>query len=205
MIKHDITCICPVPRSWMVMFCGFFFLAAVVITSVGSAWAGDPHQGRWSLLSGYGQSYPDWGQTTQRVETIDLIPRYNHVVFPELGAGWYKGFHSTLFEFPVSMIRSPETSAMVGVNFLAAYTFTADKLYQPYMFGGGGPVYIFSDIPGMGTRLNGNYQFGTGIEYFLNHQQHLLFEVRYHHISNAGTAAPNEPLNSLKFIMGITF
>jgi len=94
---------------------------------------------------------------------------------------------------------------MIGVNFLACYTFTVNKQWQPYIFGGGGPVYIFADIPGMGTNLTGNYQFGIGLEYLLNRQNHLLFEYRYHHISNAGTAEPNEPLNSCKFIIGITF
>ena len=94
---------------------------------------------------------------------------------------------------------------MIGINFLANYTFTANEQWQPYIFGGGGPVYIFADIPGMGSNLNGNFQFGIGLGYSLNKKNRLLFEVRYHHISNAGTADPNEPLNSSKFILGITF
>ena len=185
--------------------CSFFFLIAVLSLPVDQTLATDTRPDSWAFLGGYGQSYPGWGQTTQRVETIDLIPRYNHIVFAALGSGWYKGFHSTLFEFPTSLILNPETSAMIGINFLACYTFTANEQWQPYIFGGGGPVYIFADIPGMGTKLNGNYQFGIGLEYFLNKQNHLLFEYRYHHISNAGTAEPNEPLNSSKFIIGITF
>jgi hypothetical protein len=43
----------------------------------------------WALLGGYGQSFPGWGQTTERVETLDIVPRYNHVVFDRLGSGWY--------------------------------------------------------------------------------------------------------------------
>lgn len=183
----------------------FFSLIAVLGLPVDHALATDTHSDSWAFLGGYGQSYPGWGQTTQRVETIDLIPRYNYIVFDEIGSGWYKGFHSTLFEIPVSLILNPELSAMIGINFLACYTFTENEQWQPYIFGGGGPVYIFEDIPGMGTKLNGNYQFGIGLEYFLNKQNHLLFEYRYHHISNAGTAEPNEPLNSSKFIIGITF
>jgi hypothetical protein len=188
-----------------IIICGILFVVAVVSLPVDLALATDTRQNNWAFLGGYGQSYPGWGQTTQRVETIDLIPRYNHIVFPEIGSGWYKGFHSTIFEFPVSLILNPEISTMIGVNFLATYTFTVNKQWQPYIFGGGGPVYIFADIPGMGTNLNGNYQFGTGVEYSLNNQNHLLVEFRYHHISNAGTAEPNEPLNSLKFIIGVTF
>ena len=188
-----------------ILICSFFFLIAVLSLPVDQTLATDTRPDSWAFLGGYGQSYPGWGQTTQRVETIDLIPRYNYIVFDEMGSGWYKGFHSTFFEFPVSLILNPEISTMIGINFLAAYTFTVNEKWQPYIFGGGGPVYIFADIPGMGTKLNGNYQFGIGLEYFLNKQNHLLFEYRYHHISNAGTAEPNEPLNSSKFIIGITF
>ena len=159
----------------------------------------------WGILSGYGQSFPGWGQTTQRVETIDLVPRYNHIIFADLGSGWYRGFHSILLELPFHFVISPDTSAMVGMNFLACYTFTAGKELRPYLFGGGGPVYSFADIPGMGAELNGNYQFGIGLEYKRANDHNLLFEIRYHHISNAGTEEPNEPLNSCKLLVGITF
>ena len=182
-----------------------FLLMSALSMPVDEAQAKDKRPNSWAFLVGYGQSHPGWGKTTQRVKTIDLIPRYNYVVFDQIGSGWYKGFHSVLFEAPVSLILDPEKSAMIGINFLACYTFTGNEQWQPYIFGGGGPVYIFADIPGMGANLNGNYQFGIGLEYLLNKQNHLLFEFRYHHISNAGTSDPNEPLNSSKFIIGIKF
>lgn len=165
----------------------------------------DPSRDNWAVISGYGQSFPGWGNTTQRVETIDLIPRYNHHVFEDIGSGWYRGFHSLLLELPVSLVVSPDDSTMVGINFLACYTLTAALQWQPYLFGGGGPVYSFADIPGMGADFNGNYQFGIGALYALEAEHQLLFELRYHHISNAGTEEPNEPLNSLKILIGVTF
>ena len=94
---------------------------------------------------------------------------------------------------------------MIGLNFLASYTFTANEKWRPYIFGGGGPVYSFADIPGMGADLNGNYQFGIGLEYDMSIEHHLLFEYRYHHISNAGSENPNDPLNSCKLLIGVTF
>lgn len=159
----------------------------------------------WAMIGGYGQSFPGWGETSQRVETVDLVPRYNHHIIDDIGSSWYRGYHSLFFELPVSITLSPDVSSMVGVNFLAAYTFTADEKWQPYLFGGGGPVYIFADIPEMGADLNGNYQFGIGIKSPLDDVHQLLFELRYHHISNAGTKEPNDPLNSAKFLIGVTF
>ncbi|MBU4262458.1 MAG: acyloxyacyl hydrolase [Proteobacteria bacterium] len=189
---------------------GFYLLLLLIVFMVfradsAEAAVFDTSKDNWGFLGGYGQSFPGWGQTTQRVETIDLAPRYNHVIFADLGSGWYRGFHSILLELPVHLVISPDTSAMVGMNFLACYTFTASKEMRPYLFGGGGPVYSFADIPGMGAELNGNYQFGIGLEYKRADNHNLLFEIRYHHISNAGTEEPNEPLNSCKVLIGITF
>ncbi len=158
-----------------------------------------------AFLAGYGQSFPGWGQTTQRVETIDLILRHNHHVIENIGSGWYRGFHSTIMELPIHIVTSPDVSAMIGLNFLATYTFTANPDWQPYIFGGGGPVYSFADIPGMGSRWNGNYQGGIGLEHPVSKAHRLLLEVRFHHVSNAGLKEPNEPLNSIKALMGFTF
>lgn len=188
-------------------FVFLFILLTCSLVRVDSVRAGifDTSRGSLAVLGGYGQSFPGWGQTTQRVETLDLVFRYNHMIFDDIGSDWYKGFHSLLVELPVHFVVSPEVSAMLGVNFLASYTFTANEQWQPYLFGGGGPVYNFADIPGMGADWNGNYQFGIGLEHALNDRSHLLFEFRYHHISNAGAEEPNEPLNSCKILMGVTF
>jgi len=183
---------------------GVFLVCTLVLSCTAEADGFDTSQDNWAVISGYGQSFPDWGDTSQRVETIDLIPRYNHHIF-DMGSGWYRGFHSLMLELPVSLVVSPDVSTMVGINFLASYTFTSTQQWQPYLFGGGGPVYSFADIPGMGADLNGNYQFGIGVHYDWETAHQLLFELRYHHISNAGNADPNEPLNSLKILIGITF
>jgi len=165
----------------------------------------DTSEDSYGILGGYGQSIPGWGQTTQRVETLDIVPRYNHIIFADLGSGWYRGFHSILLELPFHFVFTPDDSAMVGINFLACYTFTSGNTMRPYVFGGGGPVYSFADIPGMGAELNGNYQFGLGLEYILDRNYNLLLELRYHHISNGGSEEPNVPLNSIKFLIGLTF
>ncbi|MBW1636309.1 MAG: acyloxyacyl hydrolase [Deltaproteobacteria bacterium] len=165
----------------------------------------DTSQDSWAVLTGYGQSFPGWGETSQRVHTVDLIPRYEHRIFDDIGSGWYQGFHSLLVEIPLSFVVSSDVSAMVGMNFLACYTFTAGQRWNPYLFGGGGPLYSFADIKGMGSDFNGNYQFGFGVKHHWRQEHDLLFELRYHHISNGGSKEPNDPLNSCKILFGITF
>ena len=187
-----------------------YFMPLVFSLAIGTALPAasapiDTSKDTWAVLGGYGQSFPGWGQTTQRVKTLDLVPRYSHLIFDDIGAGWYRGFHSILVELPLHFMVSPDTSSMIGMNFLACYTFTASNAVHPYLFGGGGPVYSFADVPGMGAELNGNYQFGIGMEYEMDQSYNLLFELRYHHISNGGSEEPNDPLNSGKVLVGITF
>jgi len=165
----------------------------------------DTSQDNAAVLAGYGQSFPGWGLTTERVETIDLVPRYNHVMFSDVGAGWWRGDCSTMVEMPLHFVVSPDTAMMVGMNFLGRYTFVADDSWRPYIMGGGGPVYSFADIDGMGAELNGNYQFGMGLNHPIDASHALLLELRYHHISNGGATDPNVPLNSLKLLFGVTF
>ena len=184
---------------------GMLFICLLFQPGAAKAGGFDTSEDNWAIITGYGQSFPGWGETSQRVEAIDLIPRYTHHIINNIGSGWYQGFHSLLLELPVSVIVSPEVSSMVGINFLACYTFTQADAWQPSIFGGGGPVYSFADIDGMGADWNGNYQFGLGVQHDVTRSHRLLLELRYHHISNAGTKEPNEPLNSLKFLIGITF
>ncbi len=94
---------------------------------------------------------------------------------------------------------------MTGMNFLACWDFTAFNKIVPYIFAGGGPLYTNLDIPGLGKELNGNYQSGLGVHYFIEKNLSIDFNVRQHHISNAGTADPNEPLNSSKILFGLSF
>lgn len=172
--------------------------------SDGQAEAGDQTHVR-SVLAGYGTSHPGWGQTKELVETIDLTLRYSHVLKSDIGFSWYKGYHSLLLELPVHLVVNPDLSPMIGINFLASYTFAANNQYLPYIFAGGGPLYTNADIPGMGSHWNGNYQFGAGLRYKINTRHDVLFEFRFHHVSNGGQKDPNDPLNSIKFLAGFTF
>lgn len=159
----------------------------------------------WSFLAGYGTSHPGWGETRTRVQTVELIPRYERIVLDDLGSSWYRGQHSLLLELPIHLITNYDLAPMMGVNFLACWTMTGLGQTSPYLFAGGGPLYTATDIEGMGARVNGNYQVGAGVRYRLDSGDYLLFELRFHHVSNGGRKKPNESLNSSKLLIGVTF
>ncbi|HET98211.1 MAG TPA: acyloxyacyl hydrolase [Desulfurivibrio alkaliphilus] len=159
----------------------------------------------WILLAGYGTSHPGMGATKLRIQTVDLVPRYERNLTANPGSSWYRGEHSLLLELPLHLAVSPDSTLMAGINFLACWRFTAHDRLQPYLLAGGGPLYMASNLEGMGTRLNGNYQFGIGLRRPMGHHRYLNLEYRFHHVSNGNRKEPNDPLNSSKFLLGVTF
>jgi hypothetical protein len=157
-------------------------------------------------LTGYGITHRYFGATRTEVQTWDVIPRFGWFLSDEVGKdSWYQGRHELLLELPYHMAVDHGGRSMVGGYALGSWKFTGLMRTAPYVFAGGGPLYVDLGLPTMGTRLCFSYQGGTGLQYFLKNNMAVTMEYRYHHISNAGTATPNEPLNSSKFLFGMSF
>lgn len=181
---------------------GLIFLSAVVDGAENDFITTATRQ--YSLLSGYGITHRGYGATRSEVQTFDLILRYGHFLSEETGTGhWYQGRHELLLELPYHLVVNQEGRSMVGANVLGCWVFTGAENFTPYFFVGGGILYVDAGIASMGSRLNGTYQAGGGVQRFISNDMALFGEYRYHHISNLGTASPNEPLNSSKFLIGI--
>ncbi|GFE61051.1 acyloxyacyl hydrolase [Geobacter sp. AOG2] len=159
-----------------------------------------------ALLTGYGIIHRYFGATRTQVQTWDVIARYGRFLSDEVGTGsWYQGRHELLVEIPYHMAVDHDARSMVGGYLLGSWKFTGLEGIYPYVFAGGGILFVDVGLPTMGSKLDFSYQGGTGLQYFLRKNTALMAEYRYHHISNAGTASPNEPLNSSKFLVGVTF
>ncbi len=183
---------------------------AIVLGIAGTADAADTvnlesARCEYSLLAGYGITHRGFGDTRTQVQTVDMIGRFGWFLSRDLGSGWYQGRHELLVELPLHLAVDPKVSPMTGGYLLGSWKFTALENWAPYVFAGGGILYVDLGLPTMGSRLNFSYQGGAGLQYFIAPDTALSFEYRYHHISNAGTATPNEPLNSSKFLLGIAY
>lgn len=161
--------------------------------------------GEWTILSGYGTTHRGFGATQTQVQTVDAIMRYGHFLSGDIGREWYKGRHELLLELPMHLSLDQGGRSMTGGYILGSWKFTSLDEVAPYVFAGGGILFNDLGLPTQGTRLNYSYQGGTGLQYFVKEQVAVGIEYRYHHVSNAGTAEPNEPLNSSKFLFGISF
>ncbi|GAB4335590.1 MAG: acyloxyacyl hydrolase [Desulfobulbaceae bacterium] len=191
-------------RMWMIWVLSAFLLVPAGVCGAAAGTFSEPVSD-WSLLGGYGITHKGLGKTKVQVQVVDLYLQYDRILFGDVGSSWYRGHHSLLVELPFTLVVDPDVSPMVGVNILGAWTFDSSDSFRPYLFGGGGILYTDADIPGLGSDINGNWQFGAGIRYRLDSGNWLRFEYRFHHISNTGAKDPNDPLNSSKFMIGVTF
>ncbi|NTV50573.1 MAG: acyloxyacyl hydrolase [Geobacteraceae bacterium] len=171
--------------------------------------AGNPvsgMKGEYGGLTGYGITHKYFGATRTQVQTWDAILRFGRFLSDDVGKGsWYQGRHELLMELPYHMAVDHGGRSMVGGYLSGSWKFTSLENAAPYVFAGGGPLYVDLGLPTMGTKLCYSYQAGTGLQYFIDRKTALNVEYRYHHISNAGTAEPNEPLNSSKILFGMSF
>lgn len=187
-------------------------LAAILLALiVGTATAGAADLPRlvdadreYAILAGYGITHRGFGATRSQVQTFDAILRYGRFLSGELGEGWYRVRHELLLELPLHLAVDRNARTMTGGYILGCWRFTAREDLAPYLFAGGGILYVDLGLPSMGSRLDFSYQGGTGLQYRLTKDTALTFEYRYHHVSNADTATPNEPLNSSKVLLGIS-
>lgn len=160
----------------------------------------------YAFLSGFGITHRGFGATRTQVETFDMILRYGRFLSDEVGKGhWWQGRHELLLELPYHLALDHDGRSMVGGYILGSWKFTSPERLLPYIFAGGGILYVDLGLSTMGNRLDFSYQGGTGLQYFLRKDLALTAEYRYHHVSNAGTAEPNEPLNSSKILFGISY
>lgn len=182
-----------------------FFFASIALSEdekgAGLGWAKD----HWTVLGGYGITHPGFGNTRTVVETVDLMLSRGHFFTEEIGRSWYRGRHELILEIPFNLVVRPETTLMTGITLLGCWNLTAvSEKFIPYFIAGGGLIYTELDAPELGSKLNGNYQAGAGFHYFISKDTSIDFSYRYHHISNAGTAKPNDPLNSSKILIGVS-
>ncbi len=185
-------------------------LAIVIMGFVAVADAADrpvvTKNSEYSFLTGYGITHKYFGATRTQVQTWDAIARFGYFLSDEIARGaWYQGRHELLVELPYHMAVDHNAKSMVGGYMLGSWKFTGLQEFAPYVFAGGGVLFVDLGLPTMGTKLDFSYQGGCGLQYFIRPDVALMAEYRYHHISNAGTASPNEPLNSSKFLFGLSY
>lgn len=105
----------------------------------------------------------------------------------------------------VTTIYSPNPNVEIGSNFLIKYVFPLSELFQPYLKGGLGMLYMSQHTLEQSTQYNFLPQVGAGFHIFFNKNTALSAEYRFRHLSNNSFRSPNRGIDANMFLGGLTF
>ncbi len=121
---------------------------------------------------------------------------------PDLDA---KGETEFLAELFLNTIISPDNNIEAGFDILMKYSYPVTEKVNPYLFVGGGVLYMSQQTNEQSTYYNFIPQMGAGISYDLKENLSLDVEYRYRHLSNANRRLPNDGINVNMFLVGTTW
>jgi hypothetical protein len=160
-----------------------------------------------------GQSIPGFGDTRQRLDLIGIGSRWEIPIRDYSSRTGPLGLHhhalwlepGLRFMLPGADNHAHKGIAFAECSFLGAFVFGPSDEPAFFITIGGGPTWLFGEVSGMGSDLNGHYQLGAGWRglRFLGKDGEV--QLRYHHVSNLGRAKPNDPLNSLQLRLSWPF
>lgn len=170
---------------------------------------------------GIGVGYTEgfrFGESTRPLEEVELIyvaPRWGIGISDPMGGdAWYRGNFELLMEGAILIQTEPRDGFGAGLTAMVRYNFLPEGRFIPFVEGGAGLLGIDFDLahrPGPEAELEGqrdgfnfSLHFGVGSHYFVSDRAALTGEVRYHHISNAETRQPNNGIDSVVFMIGVS-
>jgi len=93
----------------------------------------------------------------------------------------------------------------LGVSPIFARLVFGDFVVRPFLEGGEGIVYTDLRKQDLGTRIQFTSQIGGGLEYEIDSDMAVGFQVRFRHMSNAGMGGSNPGINTFYGLLGLTF
>ena len=143
---------------------------------------------------------------SSKLNGVAVHPSWQIALTDPIDNEWWSGSIALGAEAAVLGIAEPTSTYGIGFTPKLIYTFTSFGRLQPYVEGGGGPLWTNFDgrIPEEGSNFNFLVWGGTGATYDLTAQWALNAGVRFSHISNGGTDSPNGGLNYLLPFIGVS-
>jgi hypothetical protein len=143
---------------------------------------------------------------SSKLNGVAVHPSWQIALTDPIGNEWWGGSIALGVEAALLGIAEPTSAYGIGFTPKLIYTFTSFGRFQPYVEGGGGPLWTNFDgrIPEQGSNFNFLVWGGMGATYDLTAQWALNAGVRFSHISNGGTNSPNGGLNYLLPFIGVS-
>ncbi|MGA2404270.1 MAG: acyloxyacyl hydrolase [Syntrophobacteraceae bacterium] len=122
------------------------------------------------------------------------------------GAGhWYEGNWEVLGELFGGYQLNPGRATVVGLTPFIRYNFVTHSRWVPFVEAGAGVTYTDIGRPDQRTSFEFNLQPGIGLHYFMCRDLAVTLQSRVLHLSNAGIETPNLGVNTVAFLLGLTW
>jgi lipid A 3-O-deacylase len=169
-----------------------FFLSASVHADETQLGEGNRTRG---LVGGWGHSWrPIFGQTRSEITFIAFTPRM----------GWFVTDRLELYgEATLFAYDRPHAAVAAGLGGLGGRYYLKTSGWIPYVLAGAGLLWTSLDVPEIDRIFNFQLFFGVGWRQTRASGPCLVFELRNHHISNAGTAGENRGINAATVLAGV--
>jgi len=164
-----------------------------------------PSTESFSLSSGATYGLSVFG-SKQAHDLAQFSLSYGHMLSPVLGEGrWYRGNFEFRLELFTGAQFSPSSEWFVGLTPHVRYNFATGSRWVPFVDAGCGVTATSIDRPDLSGTFEFNLQFGVGVQWFVRDNLALTLEAKYIHWSCAGITKPNEGLNGVSGLLGLTW
>ena len=174
-------------------------------------WQGEVGEGfrsdaqTFSLQSGAVAGIAIFGGRQEHDLTL-LSLSYGHMLGNVVGQGhWYRGNWELRGELFGGAQVSPERDWLVGLTPHLRYNLATGTRWVPYADMGAGVTATGIGHPDLSGTFEFNLQANTGVHWFLYDNVAVTFETGYLHLSCAGMSSPNQGLNGVKAMVGVTW
>jgi hypothetical protein len=131
---------------------------------------------------------------------------YGHMLGRVMGEDhWYRGNWELRGEFFGGGQFSPSANWLVGLTPHLRYNLATGTRWVPYVDGGAGVTATGIRPPDLSGIFEFNLQANTGVNWFVRDNLALTCQAGYLHMSCAGIHYPNQGLNCVTGMVGITW
>jgi hypothetical protein len=118
---------------------------------------------------------------------------------------WYRGNWELRGELFGGVQFSPSGNWVVGLTPHLRYNFATGTRWIPFLDLGAGISATGIGAPDLSGTFEFNLQASTGVRWFIQDNLALTFEAGYLHLSDAGLSRPNQGVNSIKGMIGVSW
>ena len=138
-----------------------------------------------------------------------LSASYGHMLGGVVGRDhWWRGNFEGRVELFGGMQFHPDVDTdgwLIGLTPHLRYNFATGTRWIPFVDGGAGVTAMGIGQPDVSGTFEFNLQASVGMHWFLCHDLALTTDVRYTHYSCAGIHQPNSGINTVAFMLGVTW